>query len=87
MDQKPKNATTIFVLGLLGILLCQILGIIAWVQGNTYLATCRRLRVQPEGTAVAGRILGIISTILLIISVVVVSSLVGIGLAGALSSN
>ena len=54
MDQKPENATTIFVLGLLGIFLCQILGIIAWVQGNTYLTTCRRLGVQPEGLAVRG---------------------------------
>jgi len=43
--------------------------------------------VEPEGLAVAGRILGMISTILLIIGVVVVSSMVGIGLAGALSSN
>jgi hypothetical protein len=40
--------------------------------------------VEPEGLAVAGRILGMISTILLIISVVVG---VFIGVAGALSSN
>ena len=34
MRPKPEGATTVFVLGLLGLLLCQILGIIAWVQGN-----------------------------------------------------
>ena len=51
MDQKPEGATTIFVLGLLGLLLCQILGIFAWVQGNTYLESCRRLGVQPDGMA------------------------------------
>lgn len=84
MDQKPEGGSTIFVLGLLGLLLCQILGIIAWVQGNTYMAKCRNMRVEPEGLAVAGRILGIISTILLIISV---SAGIFLGLTGALSMN
>jgi len=84
MDQKPEGATTIFVLGLLGLLLCQILGIIAWVQGNTYLESCRRLGVQPDGMAVAGRILGIIATIILILSVTVG---VLVGIAGGLSAN
>lgn len=87
MAEKPEGGSSIFILGLLGLLLCQILGIIAWVQGNTYMGKCRSMGVEPEGLAVAGRILGMISTILLIIGVVVVSSMVGIGLAGALSSN
>lgn len=84
MDQKPEGGSTIFVLGLLGLLLCQILGIIAWVQGNTYMAKCRNMGVEPDGLAVAGRILGIISTILLIISV---SAGIFLGLTGALSMN
>ena len=84
MAEKPEGGSTIFILGLLGLLLCQILGIIAWVQGNTYMEKCRSMGVEPEGLAVAGRILGMISTILLIISVVVG---VFIGVAGALSSN
>ena len=37
MAEKPEGGVAIFVLGLLGMLLCQVLGIIAWVQGNTYL--------------------------------------------------
>ena len=84
MDQKPEGGSTIFVLGLLGLLLCQILGIIAWVQGNTYMAKCRNMGVEPEGIAVAGRILGMISTITLIISF---AAGIIIGLAGALSVN
>ena len=51
-------------------LLCQVLGIIAWVQGNTYMQKCRNLGVEPEGIAVAGRILGMISSILFILSLV-----------------
>ena len=70
MAEKPEGGVAIFVLGLLGMLLCQVLGIIAWVQGNTYLQKCRNLGVEPEGIAVAGRILGMISSILFILSLV-----------------
>ena len=64
MANKPEGGTVVFVLGLLGLLLCQILGIFAWVMGNTYMGKCREMGVAPEGIAVAGRILGIISTLL-----------------------
>lgn len=70
MAVKPEGGVAIFVLGLLGLLLCQVLGIIAWVQGNTYMQKCRNLGVEPEGIAVAGRILGMISSILFIIGLV-----------------
>lgn len=70
MAEKPEGGVAIFVLGLLGMLLCQVLGIIAWVQGNTYMQKCRNLGVEPEGIAVAGRILGMISSILFILSLV-----------------
>ena len=70
MAVKPEGGSTIFVLGLLGLLLCQVLGIIAWVQGNTYMQKCRNMGVEPEGIAVAGRILGMISSILFIIGLV-----------------
>ncbi len=84
MDQKPEGASTIFILGLLGLLLCQILGIIAWVQGNTYMQKCRNMGVEPEGIAVAGRILGMISSILMIISFVL---FILVALGGALSGQ
>lgn len=69
-QNKPEGAVVVFVLGLLGLLLCQILGIVAWVQGNAYLSRCRQLGVEPDGLAVAGRILGIIATVLLLVGVV-----------------
>ena len=71
-QQQPEGATTVFILGLLGMILCPILGPIAWVQGNSYTAECRNRRVEPEGLGVAGRILGIIATVLLILGVVIV---------------
>jgi hypothetical protein len=83
---KPEGATTVFVLGLLGLLLCGILGIFAWTQGNDYLARCRAAGVEPEGLAVAGRILGIIATVIILVqlalAVLVICGGLGIGWAG-----
>jgi hypothetical protein len=62
-----SDATTILVLGILGVCLCGIIGIFAWSKGNDYLEACRRLGAEPKGTAVAGRILGIIGTCILVL--------------------
>ncbi len=71
MEQKPEGATKIFVLGLVGVLACQILGVVAWVLGNIYLAQCRQMNVPPEGKAVAGRILGMIATAFFILGTII----------------
>ena len=75
MENKPEGGTVVFVLGLLGLLMCQVLGIVAWIMGNTYMAKCREMNVAPEGIAVAGRILGIISTCFLAISLFIITML------------
>jgi hypothetical protein len=69
--QEDSQATTILVLGILGLVLCQVLGPFAWVMGNKELAGIDAGRRAPEnrGTAQAGRILGIISTVLLIVGI------------------
>ena len=71
---EASQATTILVLGIIGIVLCQILGPIAWVMGNNELAAIDAGRRAPEnrGTANAGRILGIIGTVLLALSIIAV---------------
>jgi hypothetical protein len=66
--QKPQGEVLVFILGLLGILVCAIFGVFAWIQGNDYLERCRIAGVPPEGLGVAGRILGIISTAILALS-------------------
>ena len=63
---RPDGATLVFVMGLFGIFVCAPLGILAWIWGNDYMKRCRARRVQPEGTAVAGRIMGMIATILFV---------------------
>lgn len=71
---ESSQATTILVLGIIGIILCQVLGPIAWVMGNNELAAIDAGRRAPEnrGTANAGRILGIIGTVLLALSILAV---------------
>lgn len=70
---EASQATTILVLGILGLVVCQVLGPFAWVMGNNELAAIDAGRRPPEnrGTANAGRILGIISTVFLAIGLVV----------------
>jgi hypothetical protein len=86
--QEDSQATTILVLGILSLVLCQVLGPFAWVMGNKELAGIDAGRRAPEnrGTAQAGRILGIISTVLLIIGVaflVIMGILILIAAAGS----
>lgn len=63
---KPHRGTLILVLGILGLLVCAPLGIAAWVMGNTDLGEIKGGLMDPEGRSLteAGRICGIIATIL-----------------------
>jgi hypothetical protein len=67
MRPPPPSATMPFLLGLLGIVACQILAPFAWISGNNYEAQCRSMGYQPEGLGTAGKIMGIIGTILMIL--------------------
>jgi hypothetical protein len=59
----------ILALGILGLLCCGFFGPFAWIMGHNDLQAMRAGRMDPEGeaTTTAGRILGIIGTILLVI--------------------
>jgi hypothetical protein len=61
-----SRATTIFVLGLLSLVMCQILGPVALVMGNSYRKECAYAGVEPEGLGTAGWVMGIISSILMV---------------------
>lgn len=68
---EQSQATTILVLGILGIICCGPLGIVAWVMGNNELAAIEAGRRTPENrsTANAGRIMGIVGTVLLALGI------------------
>ena len=86
---KPHRGTLILVLGILSLVVCAFLGIPAWIMGNNDLAAMNAGQMDPAGrsTTNAGRICGMIGTILLILSVLLVIAVSGFGLLGALGSR
>lgn len=64
---ESSQAVVVFVLGILGVMLCQLLAPIAWIVGNGELRGIAEGRRPPQdrGLASAGRVLGIIGTVLL----------------------
>ena len=84
-EQKPHRGVLILVFGLLGLVVCLIFGILAWVWGNTDLKEmdAGRMDASGRGMTSAGRILGMVSVILTIIGV-----LLGVfGVFGALATQ
>lgn len=84
---EASQATTVLVLGILGLVTSGVLGPFAWSMGNKELAAIDSGRRAPEnrGTANAGRILGIIGSILLIIGVVAITVLFVLMAIGAIA--
>lgn len=68
-DSASSQSVTALVLGVLGLITCQLLGPFAWYLGNQELRAIRagRSPAAGEGLALAGKILGIIATIILVI--------------------
>jgi hypothetical protein len=78
---RPHRGVLILVFGILGLVLCFPFGIAAWIMGNGDLKEIRAGRLDPagEGLTQAGRICGIVATILAVIYVVVFFLLVAFG--------
>lgn len=70
---KPHRATLILVLGILSIVCCGPLGIAAWIMGNTDLKEMAAGTMDPAGRDMtnAGKICGIIGTVLAILGAIV----------------
>jgi hypothetical protein len=68
---EAHRGGAILALGIIGVVLCQICGIIAWVMGNKDLAKMKagRMDRSGEGMTQAGKILGIISVALMVIGI------------------
>ncbi len=70
--REHPEGTTILVLGILSLVVCGLLGPFAWVKGNSAL---REIDANPgtytnRGNVSAGRICGIIASVLMILGVV-----------------
>lgn len=85
----PPNhpqATTALVLGILSLVLCQLLGPFAWSMGGKAVAeidaaAARGGAMGGRSSAQAGKILGIISTVLLGLSLLVLLLFVVLGVS------
>ncbi|WP_418059399.1 DUF4190 domain-containing protein [Pimelobacter simplex] len=67
------QGTTILILGILGLVCCGPLGIAAWVMGNKAIAEidANPSAYNNRGTVNAGRICGMIASILMVVGIVV----------------
>ena len=70
---RPHRGVLILVFGILGLVLCFPFGIAAWIMGNGDMNEIRSGRMDPtgEGLTQAGRICGIVATILALLGVAV----------------
>jgi hypothetical protein len=89
MVQDHPKAVTVLVLGILGLVLCQVLSPFAWVMGNNVV---REIDANPgyygnRGTANAGRICGIVGTVILGLSLLLVVGFVILAVVGASTTS
>jgi len=82
---KPHRATVVLILGILSLVVCAPLGIAAWIMGKNDLKEMDNGTMDPSGrgTTQAGKICGMIGTILLAIGIVVGILVVALGVGGA----
>jgi len=79
-SEHPEG-TKVLVLGILSIVICGLLGPFAWVIGNRVLREIDQSggRYSNRGTVNAGRICGMIATILLLLGIVASILLIAAG--------
>jgi hypothetical protein len=81
---EESQATTILVLGILSLICsCLPLGVAAWVMGNRELQAIDSGRRNPDnrGTANAGRVIGIVATVLGLIGFIILIAFLFLGLS------
>jgi len=92
VGMRPHRGVVVLVLGILGLVLCVICGIIAWVMGNSDLREMDAGRMDPTGRGLtqAGKICGMISVILNIVVIgiwLVMVVIIGIGAAAGAAGS
>lgn len=80
------NSTLILVLGIVGLLCCNLLGPVVWYMGKQEMQGIAegRIAAANEGTAKAGMILGMIGTALLVFSILWIFFFGGMALLGGI---
>ncbi|MGS2807289.1 DUF4190 domain-containing protein [Nocardia sp. MW-W600-9] len=84
------QATTVLILGILGLALCGVLAPFAWAKGRTVLGEidASQGRVGGRSQAYAGYIMGIVGSVVLAVSLLIgVASVVVLVIVGAAESS
>ena len=86
---KHPQAVTVLVLGILGIVVCGLIGPFAWTMGNRVVSEIEASGGRWDGQteATIGRILGIVATALLALSVLLILGLFTFGSAMFFTSS
>lgn len=89
MAPDHQQATTVLVLGILGLLLCQVLSPFAWVMGNRVVREIDASNGALGGrsSANAGRICGIIGTVLIGLAILFFGGFLVIAILAAAGST
>jgi len=85
---KPHRGTLILVLGILSLIICQPVGIAAWLMGDADLKQIAAGTMDPEGKSLTqiGKILGIIAVVLMILGIVAFVLFMALGVSAAAMS-
>ena len=88
VPQDHPQSTTVLILGIVSLVVCQILGPFAWVMGNRVVREIDATggALGGRSTANAGRICGIISTVLLGLSLLLLVIVVVVAVAAGTSN-
>jgi len=83
---KPHRGVVVLVLGILGIVVCFICGIIAWVMGNNDLREMNAGLMDPSGRGMtrAGKICGIVGVVIniVVLGMCLIGLVIMVGLIG-----
>ena len=79
-----SRGTNVMIIGILSFVICQLLGPVAWIMGRNLKRDAEMANYPEPGTGKAGRILGMVGTILMVVAIVF---FVVIFIAGASSST
>ncbi|WP_426571908.1 hypothetical protein [Aquihabitans sp. McL0605] len=88
-QQEHPQGSTVLVLGILSFACCQILGPVAWIMGNHAI---KEIDARPgyysnRGPVQAGRILGMVSTALLVLVILFYGVIIAVTFLGASTSG
>lgn len=86
---RPHRGTMILVLGILGLVVCVICGIVAWVMGNADIREMEAGRMDPSGLGMtkAGKICGMVGVALMLVVIVIWVLMVGLALIGGAAAG